>query len=176
MTITAGGNDIGYIGDLLKDSFSESYFAGWMQSGEAVVGETEVIKRFHTLFDVIRKKASKAKIVVVGYPILLGRDATTNNTHLTEARLTHHRQMGEKLERIFVEACKDQKMVSYVSVWKQSASHGVGSSDAWVNGPTNAIKALLWSGPAPWHPNGKGMEQIARIVKASLSTNSSSHL
>lgn len=172
ITITAGGNDLGYISAMTKDS-ARKHLAGQLllpktQSDE--LPEEDLIARFHKVFDAFRSRAPKARIIVVGYPILLGSDATPDNTGFTSAELSHHKSIGQKLEEVTEKACKDQSNVTFLSIWDESSEHGVGSQDPWVWGNESVIKGFLWSGPVPWHPNPRGMEEIARIVCSKITS------
>jgi lysophospholipase L1-like esterase len=166
ITITAGGNDLGYISAMTKDSARKNLAGKLLLPKTQSNGLTEedLIARFHNVFDAIRSRAPKARIIVVGYPVLLGGDATSDNTGFSPAEFSNHKSMGQKLEEITEKACKGQNNVTFLSIWNESNEHGVGSQDPWVWGNESVIKGFLWSGPVPWHPNPRGMEKIARIV------------
>lgn len=102
--------------------------------------------------DAIRKKAPKARIVLVGYPHFLpDTGACPAQVPLPEAALARIRTTLKEVNEA-METSARRARVDYVDMYDDSVGHDVCSSDPWVNGQNNiAGKALAFHPYAAYH-------------------------
>lgn len=173
VTITAGGNDIGYVGRLMLDSFYGTWLGyplGWMISRRLpadfeALDENALVNRFSQVVEAIRKRIPHAEIILVGYLTLLGSHVQPKeNVPVTAEQVRYIQGRAELLRRAYERAAL-KTHCCFVDVGKQSEGHGVGSDEPWVTGHT---LGGMFTGKVGWHPNQEGMEAVARMVKAQL--------
>jgi lysophospholipase L1-like esterase len=141
VTITTGGNDVGYIGDMMVASGNMGRLGAWWH-GDIEPADARpydvVTDNLITIIKSVRQKAPSAKILIVNYPALLppnGRCAALGISN-------------------------EQADISREDIAKASVGHDVCSKMPWVNG------ASVKAGTA-FHPNAAGAEATAdAIVKA----------
>ena len=127
-----------------------------------LASEDEVVDRFGTVIDAVRERAPRARILLVVYLTILGRDAKLGpDIPFTEEQFEHHQQMGMVLKRAYARAAEAKEGVKVVPIAELSDGHGVGSEEPWV---TTHGWALLYGGMMSWHPNKRGMEAVAEIM------------
>lgn len=176
--ITAGGNDIGYIGGIMRDAMSKSW-TGWLL-GKAYIAfagapsppatDDEVADRFKRIIERIRQRAPKARILLVEYLTLLGDHAqTSNELPLSSEEIARHQAVGERVQDNFRKA-GSASGVEVISVGSPSKSHGVGAPEPWVTGLTGSFLPWQRAGPAPFHPTAEGMQAVADILAEYLQT------
>lgn len=162
VTISAGGNDIGYITGIMRDTWSTT-FSGSLLSRLLPTAEDlsiqDVADRFTAIIDEIRKIAPKALVVLVEYPTLFGSDDPIQDTPLDKERIRHHRSVADSLEKAYQLAARARPGVRLISIAKLSREHGVGSKEPWVSGN---------GGTFGFHPNLEGMKAVADIVYQDL--------
>jgi lysophospholipase L1-like esterase len=146
VTLTSGGNDLGYV-------------AGFMGIKTSSVSEAELVGRFNDVLARIHAKAPKAKIYLVEYLTVLGPDVKPSvNVQLSQAKVQSQRDIAATLQRANVKATQGKSWVEDVPIAKLSEGHGIGSQTPWVNGKE------VRGGGASWHPNIAGMTAIADIL------------
>lgn len=182
VTITAGGNDLGYsagmIGDAAVLTVEDKELLGIMLEGmglkkEGVVGAVgweEVRERFVRIIDAVKSKAPKAKIFLVEYLAIFGSESReAEDQPLGSEKVEHYKTMATELARAYREAAeKRPDGVEVVPVSEMSEGHALGSKEPWMTGFT---AELLMRGGAPFHPNAAGHRAVAdellRRVKGS---------
>ena len=175
VTITIGGNDLGYIGKLTAGSFlgtvaglplilptlrsairSRSRFATAPEAFETVAASiAEIVTE-------VRAIAPAARVVLVDYLTVIGSHAQRSRVlPLTEDEQALVRATADGLADAFVTAAKaaDTELVR-ASV--ASVDHGVGSPEPWVTG-------FEWGNPMrqgriPYHPTLAGMTAVAQML------------
>lgn len=162
VTISAGGNDIGYITGIMRNTWSTT-FSGRLISRLLPVAEDlsnqDVADRFTAIIDEIRKIAPKALIILVEYPTVFGSDDPVQDIPLDKERIRHHRSVAESLEKAYQLAAKARPGVKLISVGELSREHAVGSKEPWVSG---------MNGTFGFHPNLEGMQAVADIIYEEL--------
>lgn len=154
ITITAAGNDIGYIGNLGSDANS---------SGP---DDAAVIAKYKDAIHAIQAKAPNAKIVLLGYLTLFGSDAKNGQNvpgvPFTPERTQYHAGIGERVRNINVGAAANEQNVHLIPIGAFSEDHGIGSADPWTNG-SNGPRAggNADDDGANFHPNRRGMRAVA---------------
>ncbi|KFZ02326.1 hypothetical protein V500_00322 [Pseudogymnoascus sp. VKM F-4518 (FW-2643)] len=162
VTISGGGNDIGYITGIMRDTWSTTFsgrFLSRLLPTAEDLSSQDVADRFTAIIDEIRKIAPKALIILVEYPTLFGSDDPIQDTPLDKERIRHHRSVADSLEKAYQLAAKARPGVRLISVGELSREHGVGSKEPWVSGNDGAFG---------FHPNLEGMKAVADIVYQDL--------
>jgi lysophospholipase L1-like esterase len=166
VTVTGGGNDIGYIGGIMTDALKGT-FLGWLLSwvlpfptANPVTAE-EATRRFIEVIDKIREKAPKSRIYLVEYLCLLGLETRPGiDINLTEERFRYHQYVAEQLSTVYKLAAEARPDCEVIPVHEKSRDHGLGSKEPWVEGFSLGI---LWQGN-PFHPNLEGMQAVADMI------------
>lgn len=164
VTVTVGGNDIGYVGDLslLAARKSKSPF-GWLvrtiwngpkapQDRDYAGLEAELTATLRT----VRERAPGATIVVVTYPTLVPPEGTCARIGLTEAEAVLMREVGDRLAATTGSAARTGGAV-LVDMHVLGAAHHACSASPWASG---------WPSPngAPFHPTKRGAEATAQAI------------
>lgn len=160
ISITSGGNDLGYIGGLMADSMGAGPKA-------PSISEEELVKRWNDDLAKIHTAAPKAKVFLVEYLTILGPDVRPNiDVPFNASRIEYHRGVATILLNGTRTAASGKDWLSLVSVAENSVGHGIGSAEPWVNG-----KSVGTQGGTAWHPNVPGMKAVAdRLVETIKST------
>ena len=168
ITITSGGNDMAYAGQIMLDSVAASWLT-WPVAlllkgrvGNNNITESELVLRFRDVIAQIKRQAPKAIIILVEYLTLIGPDyrpGTDGPLDSQQAQAAQRR--AAMLQRVYMEAAKDQDRCSVLPVADASLQHGVGSKEPWVTGHG---WGMVLGGPVPWHPNALGMEKVADLL------------
>lgn len=168
VTITVGGNDIGYVGDLsmLAARHDHSFF-GWLVrrlwKGPKPVSERgfEALgTELSATLTAIRAKAPDATIVVATYPTLLPASGTCDRLGLTAEEVALMREVGDRLADTTIASAR-QSGATVVDMHRLGAAHNACSDAPWVHGWKEA-------GPAPFHPTSAGAEAVARSIQDAL--------
>ena len=168
ITITSGGNDMAYVGQIMLDSVAASWLT-WplalllkRRVGNNNITESELLVRFRDVIAQIKRQAPKAMIILVEYLTLIGPDyrpGTDGPLDSQQAQAAQRR--AAMLQRVYMEATKDQDRCSVLPVADVSLQHGVGSKEPWVTGHGWEI---ILGGSVPWHPSALGMEKVADLL------------
>lgn len=178
VTITAGGNDMGYIGGMIRDALmaSDGPIADTVRRELALSqpdvevvppSEDELVGRMGDVIDAVRFKAPKATIVLVEYLTVIGNDTTHHekSAPFTDEQLAKHQSQAQQLQRVYARAAEGRVGVRLVPIAEKSMGHGVGSEDPWV---TRFSLATFTGGEAAFHPNARGMQAVAEIIHEEL--------
>ncbi len=165
VTITAGGNDLGYIGGMIKYGLESSWWGwllGWLIPEGEKVGKEQVVERFIAVLDAVHKKAPKAKIFLVEYLTLLGPNIRPGkDITLSGQKVKHYQDVAETLHQAYVLAADARgSWVELVDVAERSKEHGLGSQEPWVEGLS---LGTLWRKNA-LHPNENAMRAVADML------------
>jgi lysophospholipase L1-like esterase len=176
VTITVGGNDIGYIGGLTVGSLVNTAARGvGLVSGRAAGAlrglrtydvTTEDWTRLHAdlveVLEAIRARASQARIVVVDYLTVIGADWQEGwRSPLSAMQAIHVQATAAGLARTTASAAATTE-AHLVAASQASWTHGVGSAEPWVTG--FEVGVVPFGGRVPFHPNLAGMSAVADLV------------
>jgi lysophospholipase L1-like esterase len=168
VTVTVGGNDVGYVGDLsmlaarnstsLFGRFARGFWGGPQSRAQRnyAAQREEMIAALRD----IHVRAPEARIVVATYPTLLPPGGTCRRLGLSETEAALMRRVGDDLAAITRSAAK-QGGALLVDMHILGAAHHVCSASPWVNGWSNG-------GVAPFHPNPAGAKATAEAVSNAL--------
>ncbi|KAK4942185.1 hypothetical protein LTR10_018077 [Elasticomyces elasticus] len=176
VTLTAGGNDLGYSKGMLLDAMriglTQKKGIGWLiqKTGyggdEASVGSTtleEVRDRLVEVFDRVHEIAPQAKIYLVDYVNVFGPDTKIEaDQPLPQKTVETYIEVAKGLAGAYQEAADLRPdLVRRVAISEMSQGHELGSAEPWVTGFTFT---MLRQGITPYHPNAKGHVAIAEVL------------
>jgi lysophospholipase L1-like esterase len=172
VTLTGGGNDVGYIGYLVTASMPsllrtvtgghkrlvELSDDDAFEAKESALGDNLI-----ALFDEIRARAPKATIAVTDYLTLLPPDDSVGAPPLRREDIERGRRYFQHVNLTLRQAAA-RAGVLFAEVSAASASHHAWSSDPWTE------RFVLFGGKAaPYHPNRAGMVKVADELDRLLS-------
>jgi lysophospholipase L1-like esterase len=177
VTVTVGGNDIGYIGKLIKGSLVNVVLdglrvlptglrrlAGYGAKPEQYDAAADALV---AVVDAVRARAPMARVVLVDYLTVLGDDARTGpDLPLRPADVRRVQATADGLAAAFARAAQ-RSGADLVTASAASAAHGVGSAEPWVTG--FAWRPMFAGKLVPYHPTPAGMSAVAALVVAALS-------
>jgi lysophospholipase L1-like esterase len=155
VTITSGGNDLGFVGGLGADS------AGMAFSPPSVT-EDQLLGRWNDALAKIHAKAPNAKVYIIEYLTILGPDAKPRSADVpfNATRVAFERGVAATLKSGTDRAALGKETwVTIVPAADASIANGVGSQAPWANG--NVVGS---QGGAKWHPNALGHKNIADML------------
>jgi lysophospholipase L1-like esterase len=171
VTVTIGGNDVGYIPLLTLASLPRQ--ARWVPLlGCRIRGLRDRVARdralagvvwsLHAIGETIRRRAPRARVLFVDYLTVLS-PAGTKAPPLSDADAALGRHIAGALETMTAEAA-EQTGCEIVRAGEASREHHAWSDEPWTNG-----FGLPFPGrPAPMHPNAAGMRAVAELVTAEV--------
>ena len=174
VTITAGGNDLGYIGAIVYSTI-QSYFIGRIASRFLPAPDIlpplsaeDIADRFVAIIDKIRETSPRSRIYLVEYLTLLGRDTKAGiDVSFDASKMKEFQEIATKLQKAYTRAAEARSGCKVIAVAERSQNHAVGSEEPWVEG---FGFGMLLKMKAPFHPNAKGMEAVADMLYEELTT------
>lgn len=174
VTITIGGNDLSYLGDLTAASCRSQGGVNCQPSPlETLDARYEALRQaFASLLAAARARAPAAQIVVVDYvTIAPAAGACPDRTPLSEADMSWARDRATRLRHITADSAKTAG-AALVRASDLTVGHDVCAAEPWVNGwhdigPSGRRRA-------PYHPRIEAMDAIAdaldQLLPASLTS------
>jgi lysophospholipase L1-like esterase len=160
VTMTIGGNDVGYIADALECGLLGP---ACVSSTERTTVNADFRKLPHSLeslVSAIRVKAPRVTIVLVTYPRLVP-PMPCAALHYTPASARFIASIGARLEKVFVIVAKATG-IRLADPYVLGANHGpCAGNSRWVVG-------LVPDNGAPYHPTAAGHREMARLVERVL--------
>ena len=174
VTVTIGGNDVGYVPLLMAASLPPAARRLPLLGGlisELLDRDTRdraLGDAFHSLCAVgtaLRQRAAKARIIFVDYLTILPPPGTPAPP-LAQADADLGRHVAAALERLTADAAAATGC-ELVGAAAASRDHHAWSGEPWTTTPAR-YGVSLPGRPAPLHPNGAGMRAVAELVAAQL--------
>lgn len=174
VTITGGGNDLHYVGNIIRDAFQASFLGRillrFLPSLSAVDPEPltpeDVAQRFIDVIDKVQERSPRCRIFLVEYLTLFGAETRPKiDAPLDQAQLEHHKSVAMSLKKAYRLAAEARSCCKVISVAEASENHCVGSEKPWVDGFSFGMLLLK---KAPYHPNISGMEAVAEMLYEEL--------
>lgn len=175
VTITAGGNDLQFLGSMLFAAWSRHEPGGPLAQmlgqgfadGLPAITEADIELAATGLAAIVaaaRERAPQARVVLVDYLTVVGADTPSGDgaTFTAEelAVFAHIQQALAQAYRIAAE----RSGAELLAVSAASTGHGLGAPDPWVFG----FQADMATTAGSFHPNAAGMravaDQLARLV------------
>jgi lysophospholipase L1-like esterase len=171
VTITIGGNDVGYVPMLFAAGLprwvgSLPVLGGVVRGALDVDAREEELDRIgeslRTVGREVKRRAPRARVLFVDYLTLLPR-AGTPAPPFSEERLAIGRRIADTLERLTEEAATDTGC-ELIRAGAPSRGHHAWSDDPW----TSKFGLPLPGRVAPLHPNATGMRVVADLIVGRL--------
>lgn len=174
VTITIGGNDLGYVGGLMAAScagVAEAARAANTPAGscskvppptEAAYRDLEA--RLRNIAAEVRRRAPAARLVFVQYPVVLPAHGTCPTAPLSAAQADTSRRIAQRLAEITDHVAKESG-ADVLQTQFLSAGHDVCAKDAWMNGYPRPGAPVTG---AMYHPNLAGMTAVAKALDRML--------
>lgn len=168
VTITIGGNDVGYVGDLsmLAARHSNTVFGRLVRlfwNGPRTPAERhyDVLGReILATLRAVHAAAPAARIIVATYPAILPRTGTCARLGLTIAEADAMRRVGNTLAAV-TRAAAHRGGALVVDMHVLGADHDACSRTPWTYGWTNASLA-------PFHPTALGAVATAKAISMAI--------
>ncbi|MCE4552887.1 SGNH/GDSL hydrolase family protein [Pelomonas cellulosilytica] len=162
VTVTVGGNDVGYIGGLIEASCQQLLAQGRQPAprchslgGAGDDAAFEALER--SLRDIavaVRQRAPQATLVWVDYPVVLPVEGGCEQAPLSPDQAREAHRLAARLEAVTARVAQDSGSL-LLRASSLSLGHDVCSVMPWMWGyPAPA-------GGAPYHPNAQGMAAVA---------------
>lgn len=160
VTITVGGNDLGYAGDMMQVAGLLGGLKGPLTSAESrpyARLEATII----SVLKEIRRRAPKARIVVATYPDVVPEKGTCDKLDMNLHQAQIFRAIAERLAATTREAASAVEGTILVDMSKLSKGHDACSSLPWTTGayPETGF---------PYHPTSLGAQAVASEIKHRL--------
>ena len=177
VTITAGGNDLEYIGTFIRGSLMNTLAKPATLLGRRVANRIRARVSYlkdeaayetvaNSLAEVVgrvREVAPRSRVLLVDYLALIGPTTRPRlDVPLNEEQLPSVAMMADGLAGAFAKAAA-KSGAELVAVSEPSKAHAVGSPEPWTTG------FRLGPGSVPYHPNAAGMAAVADAVVHQLS-------
>ncbi len=173
VTMTAGGNDVGYLPALTGDSlpYPFSRLPRVKHNVAEAIDPRTLDERFDRLernltaiVRRIRDQAPDARVVLVDYLTILPPDPAVATGPLSASVADGGRHVADRLGRT-TEAVASAEGCTFLPVGEASRDH-----HAWAVEPWTRRFHLSLRGGAPYHPNADGMRAIAGMLADLLET------
>ena len=165
VTITIGGNDVGYVPLLMAASLpamARRLLAGRVRElfdrGARERALDDVADSLHAVGTAVRRRAPRARVIFVDYLTLLPAEGAPA-APLSVEHADLGRFVGARLEGVTAAAAQATGC-ELVRAGHASRDHDGWSADPWA---VAAGLPLPWR-PAPFHPNAAGMRAVADLI------------
>jgi lysophospholipase L1-like esterase len=174
VTVTAGGNDLGYGSGMISDSvaaltgparvafeISESYEAIDIPTLQA---------RLTAVIDKIKTTAPKATIYLVEYLNVFGACTRPElDTPLNKQRLEWYMRQGQNMSVVYRQVAEGCDRVEVIPMSELSKGHEVGSETPWIT--AFDMLQMMQGKAVPYHPNAAGHQAAAEALFERISQN-----
>ncbi len=165
VTITIGGNDLNFVGNLDAASCRASGGASCGTVKAPVEADYAALdKALHAIVAAIRQRAPAVRIVFVEYPAVLPETGVCAMTPMTADEADMLRATAARQVAITDAAAAEK--VDVVRFATHSAGHDACAADPWIAG---FLDASGQRAKVPYHPNLAGMTAVADDVVRLLS-------
>jgi lysophospholipase L1-like esterase len=162
VTVTAGGNDIGFA-SVLTECAKPAWFSdcnGAIDGAVAII-RAQIPASLAGLYADIRAKAPNARTVVVGYPRLFNGTDCHLLTWFSGAEMTRLNATADLLDSVTAAAASAAGF-TFSDPRTAFTGHAICSSSPWINN-------LTWPLDDSFHPNKAGQVGYAGVVAPALS-------
>ena len=175
VTITTGGNDLGYLGGMWGASCHHQPGAlpWWLKSAcKAMFGQPvdaklrELTASMDAVAKSVRRRTPQATIAFIDYTTVLPEGAGCSRLPLSAAELMQARTLAAGLARVTAQVAHDNG-ATLIRASDLTRGHDVCSADPWVFGWAFP-KSFLGFGPYAYHPTAKAMTVIAQALDERL--------
>ena len=159
VTVTVGGNDLGYLPTVLRLAWANHFRARWYtrplgnslaRRSVPVLDPDRAVDGLQRVVEAVRTRAPGARVVLVDYLTIL--EEKTPAPPFDAAQQKALRALGRRVNGAFAVAAQATG-ADLIQASVLSTGHGVGTAEPWVNG--------FGRGASAFHPNAAGMRAIA---------------
>jgi len=162
VTITIGGNDVDYIGDVGMMAFRNrngvlgSLVRRFWKGPRPVDARLfdALVARLIDIVAIARQRSPQATVVLMTYPRVLPSIGTCANVGISERDASLMREVAARLAQA-TRAAASRSGALLVDMASESEGHDACSDDPWTNGSTTAGDGAMF------HPNWAGMRAAA---------------
>jgi lysophospholipase L1-like esterase len=169
VTVTIGGNDLGYVMGLIGGSCRGGASLGSSQCfpnrAPSEGDYTHVEEQLRAIAAQVARRAPRATLVFVQY-LRLVPPAPCDGARLPSDDAAKSRKIGQRLAEITARVARDSGSL-LLPVDEMSLDHTACSAERWSVGMTRDQDPN--KGVAPWHPTAAGHAAIARALASRLS-------
>jgi lysophospholipase L1-like esterase len=159
VTVTVGGNDVGFAG-VMQNCFvlpSNTACASAIASGAAIAESDAFATRISSVVTAVKSRAPGAKVIVTGYPLLFWENGSGVNPKYSWADEVNDETV---VLNDVIESVATANGAVFVDVEDDFAGHGIGSSSPWIN------DWRFLSSRNSFHPNASGYVAYAAAIRA----------
>ncbi len=164
VTITIGGNDVSYIGNLMSLSCQVAGKKAepcWPVKWPEDADFARMQEGLRRIADAVRARAPSALLVIVDYPTVLPATGACAATPLPDGAADRSRATADRLAAATAQVARE-KGALLIRAGDLSRDHGVCAADPWMVGyPAGP-------GGAAYHPNRTGMNAVAVALDKAL--------
>lgn len=164
VTITIGGNDVGYIGGLIKASMCTEIkpMPDRCQQSSAPDEQawSAVEQAMRAIVTGVRHRAPHARVIFVDYLTILPDRGTCTALAFPAEQADAARAVATRLSAVTARAAAAEGAET-LRISAMSRTHGACDKDGWANGWRGEFDA----GGVRFHPNKKGMTAIAAALE-----------
>jgi lysophospholipase L1-like esterase len=163
VTITSGGNDVGYIGGLFAATQKGPLMKLLKKEPKPLEARdfNRLGENFVRIVEEIRRRAAAAKVVFVSYPAVLPPEGSCEAIRIDPRTAELSRRVAARLEETTREAARRSGAL-FVDMGPASRGHDACSTSPWVNG-ADPLEGT------PFHPNNPGAKATAEEVFRAIS-------
>ncbi|TDD60398.1 SGNH/GDSL hydrolase family protein [Kribbella antibiotica] len=181
VTITAGGNDLEYVGTFMRGSalntLAKPATVLGRRAANRIRARVSYLKddtayqaaadSLTSVVENVRERSPNARILLVDYLTLVGPSTRPRlDVPLNEEQLPSIAIMADGLAGAFAKAAAATG-VDLIAASAASRDHAIGSPEPWTTGfSLNPFR--LARGFAPYHPNAAGMRAVADLIVGRL--------
>lgn len=176
VTITAGGNDLQFLGAMLYTAWTHQDPAGQMTEllrpmlPDGIPAPTEVSVELATsglvsIVGHVRDRAKAARVVLVDYLTILDPVVSGVATTFTSEEVARFLEIQTALASCFVDAA-GRTGADLVQASALSVDHALGSDAPWVQ----SFHLDFMESGASFHPNAEGMAAVAAEIQRMVSS------
>jgi hypothetical protein len=158
VTLTSGGNDLGYIAGLQDETIIPVVDAPGCNA-------STLVDRFNSAFQMIQAQAPNAIIYVVEYVTLLGPCVIPEQTvPFNASRVAYHNDIFQTLRQVTQQTSDGRHGIVRIPISELSyQNNSLGCPKPWINGAIAPANDSV-----PWHPNAAGHSGIADILYSTI--------
>lgn len=163
VTVTIGGNDLGYIGQLVMGACGNTN-ACPQSAPPNEQSYAALESRMNQIAREVRRRARGARLVFVEYPSVLPEHGVCNATPLTALQAENARATARRLADITARVARENGDDLFPAA-RLSLGHDACAAEPWMNGyplPGHPVNG------APYHPNLAGMTAIADALEREI--------
>ncbi|MEM9880063.1 MAG: SGNH/GDSL hydrolase family protein [Pseudomonadota bacterium] len=171
ITVTVGGNDLGYIGGLIQAACTNAgpnpafgRGCGTIPAEPDKAAYQGVAERLGEIAAQVATRAPKARLVFVNYASVLPPDSVCPQLALTPAQADQGRAIAKRLAKITAQAA-DENGAQLVDAAALTQAHHACADEPWMTGYLDAAGQHQ---RMPYHPTQAGMTAVAEALAGAL--------